>query len=209
MAHRTENGRRTVAELAAATALAATAYHVAAFALLHLLAPSVGIVNGIITDYLNTPYRALAVSTFPAFAMIWFGIAVGLWHTLPGQKPLTIVGSALMGFAGASLVAVTFAPAVADPRNVEVQGSIAALAARSGRMALFLSLLMLSVAVRKARRWGGAGDLLLLLSSLCLAMLLVTMVVLLPRGLAGIPQRAIFLMLYAWVGTATLRVIGR
>jgi hypothetical protein len=187
--------------------LACTVYHLAVFAALHALVPPLDPVSSIITDYLDSPYRSLSRSTFAAFGLMWAAVAAGMWRTLPRWR-LTVAGVVLMALGVLSLVLVTLRPPIADPRNATEAGMALARVGGIGRTSLFISLVVLSLVVRRQPRSRTVGGVMLGLATAAILLLAITLASLLERGYAGIAQRAIFLVLYTWVLLAALRVIA-
>jgi hypothetical protein len=190
-----------------ALVIAFVGYHIVVFAGLHLLVPMLDPVNSIITDYLDSPYAGLTRTTFAAFGLMWAAVAVGLWRALP-RRPLSAAGVGLMALGVVSLALVTLRPEIGDPRNAAEVGSVLVRLAGIGRAALFLSLLVLSIAVRRDPRRHAAGTMLLGLAGTAILLLAITLATLLERGYAGLSQRIIFILLYAWAGIAAYAVIG-
>jgi len=190
-----------------ALVFAFAAYHLVVFAGLHVLVPALDPVGSIITDYLDTPYAGLTRTAFAAFGLMWAAVAAGLWRALP-RRPLSRAGVGLMALGFVSLALVTLDPTIGDPRHAAAVGGVLVRLAGIGSAALFLSLLVLSIAVRREQRWHAVGTLLLVLAGVAVLLLAITLATLLERGYAGMTQRIIFLLLYAWAGVAGYAVIG-
>lgn len=75
------------------------------------------------------------------------------------------------------------------------------------RPGLFLGVLLVSVGLLRKPSWKTTGPVLLIISISSFALLIFTITILLPRGLGGIGQRLIFILLYGWAWTVARRIL--
>lgn len=189
--------------------LGCAAYHLIAFASLHVLVSSLDPADSLITDYLDSSWRPLARSTFVAFGVMWAAVAVGLWRVLP-RHGLEVLGLLLMAGGIAALFVVVLVPETAAPGTVSgATGGALVRAVSIGRLCLFASLLVLSLAVRDEPGWWHISTWLLTLSVASILLLAVTLTTLIDNGWGGLGQRAIFILLYAWAAIAAFAVAGK
>lgn len=196
---------RDLKGLAAQVALVATAAHAVTFLGLHLLEPQLSPVSSIISDYSGTASAWLAAGAFLIFASIWASLSVAL-SALPGRSRMMSAGRILFALGALAIVVAAVAPASADPRTGSVLANVQNVLARPG---LFLGIVLVSVALRKAPGWEDIGLLLVALSTLAVVLLLATIGVLLDAGLGGIGQRAVFILVYVWVLLVSVRIIKK
>ena len=167
-----------------------------AFAALHILEPQLGWKSSLITDYAGTEHALVARLSLAAFGITWIAVSIVLRDMLPPGVVTTVV-FLLVLLAGLGLVySATLDARAMDPRLAEGPAAARRILGLL-RLALFVSLIVASIQLRSAG--------LVLLSAATLLLLIVTLAVFLGRGLAGLPQRIVFVMTYAWVLTVLWR----
>lgn len=174
-------------------AIAAVAYHSVAFAALHVLEPQVSPTRSLIGDYSPTDSGWLAASTFVAFAVVWAAVALAL--SGPTQSMVLVAGRVLFAVAAVGLPVAAFVPSAADPRTK----SALATALNLTRPGLFVGILLVSIALARLPEWEGASWSLVILAVVAFAVMMLSVRFLLDAGLAGVGQRVVFLLVYAWV----------
>jgi len=187
----------------AGLALAGVAYHALAFIILHVLEPQLSPVSAIISDYAATESSWLVVTTFVAFAVVWAALALGL--SWPGQAWLLVAGRVVFAVAAIGLLVAALVPAAADPRT----GTVLSVALGAVRPALFVAIVVVSVGLRSDLLWHDGSWMLVILSSAALLLTLVSVAFLLEAGVAGLGQRAVFVLIYVWVSLVTIRMVTR
>lgn len=170
---------------------ALVAAHVLLFLGLHVLEPQLSPVNSIISDYAGTDSAGVAAATFIVFAALWLALAGALG---PGHIALHI-GRGLFVLASIFILAGVFFPESMDPRTGTVLSRVQNLLARPG---LFVGVVAVSVGAAMTPGWASVARPLLGLSLSALLLLVFTVAVLLERGLGGVGQRLIFVLLYSW-----------
>lgn len=178
----------------AMVAVAAVIYHAIVLFVLHVLEPSLSPASAIISDYTTTGSGWLATTTFVAFAVIWGLLAIAL--SVVPQNRLVFWGRILFGLAVIGILVAVVLPSSADPRTDSVLARVMNLLARPG---LFLAVVLVSWGLRRSEDWKDLAPTLLVLSSVVVVLLVVTIAILLERGLGGLGQRALFVCLYLWV----------
>ncbi len=116
-----------------------------------------------------------------------------------------LLGQVLFGLAVIAILVAAVLPSSADPRTGSALASLMNLVARPG---LFLGAVLVSWGLRTAKGWKDLAPTLLGLSLVVVVLLVVTIALLLDRGLGGLGQRALFVALYLWAGLVARR-IGR
>lgn len=190
------------------TAGAAIGVQALTFALLHGLEPGLGWKSSLITDYVATEHASVARVSLAAFGVSWLALGVLLLGVLGRGAGAWIVFVLMVG-AGLSLIySSTMSAGALDPR---VSGGPVATQRLFGvaRLGLFVSLVVASILLRGVTGWEGIAPTLIVVSVTILTLLVVTLAVLLNRGLAGLPQRLVFVLTYAWVGMVLWGASGR
>ncbi len=182
--------------------IALVAAHAAAFIALHLLEGHLSPVSSIISDYAATESRWIASLSFVFFAGIWALFAV----ILPGRNLLINTGRGLFLIAAIFILVGTMLPESMDPRTGSLLSRVQNLFARPG---LFIGIVLVSVGLHKTRGWEAQAKILVGLSVTALALLLLSVMVLLEVGLAGVGQRLIFALLYGWATITALAIRGQ
>jgi hypothetical protein len=188
----------------ASVAIAGVASHAALFALLHWLEPQLSPKASIISDYGATASSSVATIAFFAFAAIWLALGIALGSAAPGGFVLAS-GRVLFVLAFVGIATGALLPETADPRTASVLARLQNIVARPG---LFLGIILVSIGLRGAAGWVDLWPTLLALSLVAAAMLPITIAVLLERGLGGMGQRFLFLLLYAWVVLVAVRILA-
>lgn len=194
----------SLSSVCAVVAIVAAASHLTLFALLHWLEPQLGVKASIISDYGETGSAWIGSLAFLAFAAVWLALAIALQAAAPANAWLT-TGRVLFALSVGSIAAGAVFPEMMDPRTGGPLARIVNLLARPG---LFLGIVLVSVGLRSVPGWGDVSTLLIGLSVAAAVLLPVTVAVLLERGVGGVGQRAIFLLLYVWVVVVSVRLIG-
>lgn len=188
----------------ASVAIAGIASHVALFALLHWLEPQLSPKASIISDYGETASSFVATIAFFAFAAIWLALAIALSSASPSNLILAF-GRVLFLLAVVGIATGALFPETADPRTASIAARLQGIVARPG---LFLGIVLVSIGLRSANGWGDLWPVLLALSLVAAAMLPITIAVMLERGLGGVGQRLIFVLVYAWAVLVALRILA-
>jgi hypothetical protein len=188
----------------ASVAIAGVASHLALFALLHCLEPQLSPKASIISDYGQTASSSAATIAFLAFAAIWLALAIALSTASPRGLVLNS-GRALFLLAAVGIVTGALFPETVDPRTASIVAKLQNLVARPG---LFLGIILVSIGLRGAKGWGDLWPILLALSLIAAAMLPITIAIMLERGLGGVGQRLIFVLVYAWSTLVAYRVLA-
>lgn len=189
--------------LMARVALGATAAHAILFLALHALEPEISPVSGIISDYSGSVHASWATAAFLAFGLVWGAMALALSEA--GRDRTLTVGRLLLALATVAILWAAFSPASADPRTGSVAARIQNLVARPG---LFLGILLVSIGLGRSPRWEATARALVILALSAAILLVITIALLLERGLGGLGQRALFLLLYAWVLLVARRILA-
>ena len=184
----------------ATIAIIASGAHAVLFIGLHVLEPGLSPISSLIGDYAQTTHGVWATAAFIAFGVVWGAMAVAL--SVVAENRAVRVGRVLFFLAMIAILVAAVFPATADPRTGSTMARIQNLLARPG---LFLGVLLVSVGVRRAPGWEAVGGILLWLSATAIVLLVATIGYMLEAGFGGVGQRAIFLILYAWVWTAARR----
>jgi Protein of unknown function (DUF998) len=184
-------------------AIVAVVYHLSAFIALHVLEPQLSPISGIISDYSSTDSKWLVVSTFLAFGAIWAILALAL--SWPAQGWWLLAGRVLFALAAVGLVLGAIVPSAADPRTPTALATILNFVARPG---LLVGIVIASLYLRGDPRWSDLSPKLVLLASAAFLLTLVSVTILLQAGFAGLGQRAVFIILYVWVGLVSTRIIS-
>lgn len=169
-------------------AIGAVAYHGCALVLLHVLAPQVNPLADMVSAYLGTPYQLIARSTFLAFGAALAALGLGLRSCLP-PGILPKVGIALLGLAAIGFLGVAIAPGAARYFAIPTQP------------ATVIGMILLSVALRRDRRWRPVGSAPVAISTALVVLFALTIVlrVLVEQGLGGLANRVVVVLIYAWV----------
>lgn len=186
--------RAGVNVLASKVAIGAVGAHAVLFLTLHALEPGLDPVASIISDYAQTESAPLVVAAFLAFAAVWGSLAVAL--SAPPSNAWLLAGRGLFALAAIAIVIAAVFPETADPRTGTAIARIQNLLARPG---LFVGVLLVSWGLRRAPGWERLANWLLGMAFGAVALLGATIIVLLPSGVGGIGQRAVFVILYLWV----------
>ena len=169
-------------------AIIAVAYHASAMALLHLLAPQVDPVTEMVGAYLAGPHQLLARSTFLALAcalaFIWLPLAGGV-----GAGVLARVALGLLAVASAGFFGVAAAPEAAR------------VLAAPTRPATVVSILLLSVALRRQPRWRRLGGVLLPIGTALVTLFVLTVALgtVVSMGYGGLANRVVLALIDSWV----------
>jgi len=182
-------------------AIAAAVAHLLAFVALHVLAPDVSMVSGIISDYGRGEYAWLQRLSFVLFALMW-GTLSGAMSILPQRRPTVVARVVFLAVVPMLLVGAVV-PSAMDPRDP----TFLSTALNAGRPAQFVAMLLVSIGLRKSRGWEDLARALLALTLAAFVLLVVSLAVLLEAGYAGLTQRAVFAIFYGWVGLLSVRLI--
>ena len=158
-------------------------------------------VSGIISDYGRREYAWLQRLSFVFFAVMW-GALSGAMSILPQRRP-TIVARLIFVAVVPLLLVGAVVPSAMDPRDP----TFLSTALNASRPAQFVAMLLVSVGLRKSSGWEDRARVLLALTLAAFALLLVSLAVLLEAGYAGLTQRAVFAIFYAWVSLLSVRLI--
>lgn len=172
------------------------------FGLLHFSESQLNPSSSIISDYFHTSSAWLVTIALLFFALGWISISIALVEA--PQSRLISVGRVLFVLAFISIIIGVLFPASIDPRTGSLLSKIQNLLARPG---LFLGVLLISLGLLGKSGWEIQSRILLTLSITASILLVITIKVFLPRGLGGIGQRLIFLLLYIWIWLAATRTI--
>lgn len=169
-------------------ALGAVAYHAMTMVLLHWFAPEVNPQTDMVSAYLSSPYHWLARSTFLALGCTMAFVGLGLSGRLASSFLLK-VSAGLLVVAIVGFIGVSVAPQAARFFGIPTQP------------ATVLSILLLSIVLRREAPWRATGTLLVLIGfSLVLLFALTILTGLLTSmGLGGVANRVVLVLIYSWV----------
>jgi Protein of unknown function (DUF998) len=187
----------------ALVAMVGVTCHAVLFGLLHWLEPQLSPKSSIISDYSATNSAWVTAATFVAFAATWFSLSLALSEA-SGASTVLAVGRALFLLAAVAILLGVLFPSAMDPRTPSTLARIQSVVSRPG---LFLGLLLVPAGLRVVPGWSDLWPVLLTLAVICALVLVLTLTVLLERGLAGVGQRIIFGLIYAYVLVACFRLI--
>lgn len=169
-------------------ALCAVALHGTAMVLLHVLVPDVDPTTDMVSAYLRSEYAALSRFTFLVLgcALASLGLALRS-HLSVGMFPR--IAAILLLVAIVGFVGVASAPSAARYFGIPTQP------------ATVLSILILSIALRRDPRWSSIGALLVLIGGALTAIFVLTVVLgtLVSFGLGGLANRLVLVLIYVWV----------
>jgi hypothetical protein len=188
----------------ASIAIAGVASHLSLFALLHWFEPQLSPKASIISDYGETASSFVAATAFFAFAAIWLALAIALRSASPHNLFLAS-GRALLLLAVVGITTGALVSGTADPRTGSILAKLQSIVARPG---LFLGIILVSIGLRSTKGWGDIWPILLALSLVAAAMLPITIALMLERGLGGVGQRLIFVLVYARAVLVALRILA-
>jgi hypothetical protein len=185
-------------------AMAAVMAHGLLFILLHLRAPTLGVADSLISDYARSEH-GLTSAAYLAFATVWLALAGALGRVTLVPKASISIGRLLFTVAAVTIVLAAFDPVATDPRHRESLGAMRTLMSRFARPGLFVGIVLISLGVRRVPGWENLSGSLIGLAVAAMTVYVVTIVIMLNVGWAGLGQRVLFLVVYAWV----LLVSGR
>lgn len=169
-----------------------------AFLLLHVLEPTLAWKSSLITDYVGTDHGSLARVSLATFGVTWVALSMVLRGALPSGAIATVVFALMLLPGLALLYSSTLDARALDPRLAEGPAVIRRILGIL-RLGLFFSLIVASMQLRSVQGWEDVAPRLTALAVTIFVLLTVTLAVLLRRGWAGLGQRVIFALTYAWV----------
>ena len=167
-------------------------------ALLHGLVPDVDPMKELIGAYLESQYGWLSRSTFLALGCALTAVALAVRaHRAGGVLPRVAAILLLLGVLG--LVGVASAPAGVRYFAIPAQP------------ATVLSILMLSIVLRRDPRWRPIGNVLVLIGGALVAVFLLTVVLgtLVALGVGGLANRLVLILIYVWVALVARGLLMR
>lgn len=186
-------------------AIAGLAWFAAAIVLLHALRPDVDIVARVTSEYAVGRFGVLMTSAYLAMATALLALGVGLRRAL-GTRSAGIV---FLYLAALGVTVAAFFPIdVGAPTPVTSTGRIHRLAAIVGFLSMTLAPLLLGRRFRADARWRDLAVPAWLAGGLGLLGFAAIQLLLLERGLAGAAQRAILVLVVAWMLAVALRLIA-
>jgi len=178
-------------------ALLAIGYHAAATVALHALDPAVDPLSDMVGAYLLGDYQRLSRTTFLAFACAFASIGAALAMRLPLAATLrTGVGCAAVASVG--FVGVAVAPQAVSYWALPTQ------------LATLVSILLLSLGLRRRSEWRTIGFTLMVVASVLVALFVVTIVlgVVIRAGVGGLANRIVLVLIYTWVLLVVAGLLG-
>lgn len=199
-------------QIAAWTAIAATAYFAVAAIAAHLVSTQYDFVRDYISDYAVGPYGWIYGTGFVASFVACAALAVALWQAVP-DAARSRAGLVLLVIVGVTLLIDLFFPtdilAPGQPPQTTI-GKIHFAAALLGWILFVVSAFMVSGKLKHAAYWQSLRGSLLALAWLTLIVLLVLVgVVVTKRPIGGLVEKTFILVRNIWALVLAIAVLRR
>jgi hypothetical protein len=201
----------TLSQMTARAALAASVLAVLMLSVLHVVQPELAPSSHMISEYAIGPHGWLMTLSFAAFAAssaaALIAVASAAWRTITGKIGLGFLLLASIGLAMGA--AFPMDPATTSPDAMSFSGRMHGVAFMIGVPGQILSVLLLSLALRKSARWRSRPLVTVAAAVwLCLGIMIATLIAAAPKpgvppsGVFGIPNRAFMVAYAAWLALA-------
>ena len=184
------------------------AWFVAAVVVLHLLRPDVDVLSRVTSEYAVGPYGFLMSSAYVAIsvALVALGLGLGRALSVPARRSAGVV---LLFLAALGVMVASFFPIdVGAPKPVTFSGRMHRFGAIVGFVSMTLSPLLLARSFRRDDSWRDLSWPGVVVGTLGLLGFAAIQIVLLERGLGGIAQRAVLVIVVAWMMMVALRLVA-